>query len=114
MNPFRQLRAGRVRFACQIVRLEHLTGGTLVDIVTLEPSRWGGQRVAAGTPFALGFATTDPREQEQLDTTMGAWEEGCSVLEVTVEDGRDIQRYQFVSDLHQLVVTVEDPPEPGT
>jgi hypothetical protein len=113
VNPFRQKRAGRVRFACQIVHLEHLTGGTLIDLVTLEPSRWAGRHVAAGTPFALGFATTDAVEQDQLDTTMGAWEEGCAVLEVTVEDGKDYQRYQFVSERHQLVVTVEDPGEPG-
>lgn len=113
MNPFRQLRAGRVSFACQIVHLEHITGGTLVDLVTLEPSRWAGQRVAAGTPFTLGFATTDAGEQEQLDTTMAAWAEGCSILEVTIEDGKDVQRYQFASERHQLVVTVEDPADPG-
>jgi hypothetical protein len=107
MNPFQQLR-GHLRVACQIVHLQQAEGGTLIDMITLEPSQGNGRRVDAGTPFALGFVGRRSDAQSELEATMRAWEQGCVVLDLTVDEEPQGLRYEFTAGHHQFVVIVHD------
>jgi hypothetical protein len=113
MNPFRQLR-GHIRVACQIVYLQQVDGGTLIDMVTLEPSRWDGRHVDAGTPFALGFAASHPGAQSELEGTMRTWEQACVVVDLMIDEEPQGLRYEFTTGHHQLVVQVDRPDLPSS
>jgi hypothetical protein len=69
-EPVRRWHGSRLRVAGQIVHTDRVPDGTLVDLITLEPCQWGGDRVAAGTPLTLGFTATKPEAQAELDGTM--------------------------------------------
>lgn len=109
MNPFKPSHGSRLRVVCQIIRIDRDEEGTVVDLITLEPSTVGSARLAAGTPFTLGFATDQPRAQEELDGTLRRWEQACAALDLGVDDMPSGMRYEFSSGHRMLVVTVEDP-----
>lgn len=113
MNVFGRSRGKHLRVACQILHIDEVADGTLIDLIALEPSEWDGHRVAAGTPFTLGFAAVKAEAQSELEAMMRVWEDACAVLDVVVDEEPDGLRYEFISGHHQLVVTVDDPPNLG-
>jgi hypothetical protein len=108
MIPFDRRRTTHLRVACQIVHLERTSAGTLIDLVTLEPTTLEGQEVASGTPFALGFEGGDAAIVRELDATMRRWEQACAVLDVAVDPCPGGLRYEFATGHNQVVVTVSD------
>jgi hypothetical protein len=96
---------------CQIVRVEHLPHGTLVDIVTLEPCRRGTDRLPAGTPLALGFGS-EPSEdtRSSLETVMTLWDTTGALLDLHVEEMPLGLRYHFSCGDRFLTLLVEDRP----
>jgi hypothetical protein len=108
-NPFAQRNSSHLRVVCQIVRVATGPDGTLIDLITLEPLLRDGERLAAGTPFALTFTAAEPAAQVELDATVRVWEQACAVIDVAVDESPAGLRYEFATDHHQLVVTVDDP-----
>lgn len=108
MRPFETWRGSHLHVTCQIVHVDTIENGTLVDLVTLEASDWHGTPLAAGTPFAVGFTTTSSGARDEMDTTMRGWEQACAVLELAINPAPDGLRYEFDSGYHQLIVTVDE------
>jgi hypothetical protein len=108
MNSFTPSHGSRLRFVCQIIRIDRDADGTVVDLITLEPTTLRSSRLAAGTPFTLGF-TADRDAQDELDGTLLGWEQACSTVDLGVDDVPTGVRYEFSSGHRMLVVTVEDP-----
>jgi hypothetical protein len=113
-DPFDVFTSGTLRVTCQILHVEHLAKGTLVDLVTLEPCDRGVERVPAGTPLALGFGS-EPQENTrvELESIMTHWEQGNALLEVEVADVAGGLRYEFSCGNEQLVLLVEAGPRSG-
>jgi hypothetical protein len=107
-DPFSVFTSGGLRVACQILHVEHLDKGTLVDLVTLEPCTRGFERVPAGTPMALGFGC-EPQEDTrlELETIMNHWERANALLDLEVDDVPGGLRYEFSCGDEQLVLLVE-------
>lgn len=112
MRSFDYGRPTHLRVACQIIRCERNAGGNLIDLITLEPTTFGCETVPAGTPFPLVFAGGAPEALHELDVRMRLWEEACAILDLVV--GQDAQgvHYEFATGHDQLVVTVDEPPDP--
>ena len=93
---------------CQIIHVEHLRRGTVVDLVTLEPCDRGLDRVPAGTPLSLGFGSEPMTDaQMELEAIMSHWEEGGALLDLEVDDVPEGLRYQFSCGDEQLVLLVD-------
>ncbi|HYZ97103.1 MAG TPA: hypothetical protein VE575_00030 [Acidimicrobiales bacterium] len=111
MEPFQEGQSTHLRVSCQIIHREREADGTLIDLVTLEPTTFAGMTVPAGTPFPLAFAGGAPGALHEVDARMRLWEEACAVLDVAVgEDPRGV-RYEFAAGHQQVVVTVDNPPD---
>lgn len=107
-DPFGVWTSGRLRVVCQIIHVEHLRKGTVVDLVTLEPCDRGLERVPAGTPLSLGFGSEPMTDaQIELEAIMGHWEAGGSLLDLEVDDMPDGLRYQFSCGDEQLILLVD-------
>jgi hypothetical protein len=102
-----------MRVACQVLHIDKVPDGTLIDLIALESSDWHGRSVLAGTPFTLGFSAIQEDAQHDLDAMMRAWEQTCAVLDVVVDEQPEGLRYEFSSGHHQLVVNVDDAPDLG-
>lgn len=113
MNPFRQWHGNHPRVVCQIVHIRPDPDGMLVDLVTLEPSTWRGERVSAGTPFTIEFTAAPSDAREELCATMRRWEQACSALDIGVDQGPHGLRYEFAAGRQVLVVTVDEAPGGG-
>jgi hypothetical protein len=110
-DPFGVFTSGRLNVVCQILHVEHLNKGTVVDLVTLEPCDRGEARVPAGFPLALGFGSEpDESTRFELESIMTHWEAGGSVLDLEVADVAGGLRYQFSCGDEQLVLLVETGP----
>lgn len=111
-DPLGVWTSGALDVACQIVRVEHLAHGTLVDLVTLEACDRGRERVPAGTPLALGFGS-EPSEDTRtsLETVMSDWESSCALLHLRVDDVPLGLRYHFSSGDRFLTLLVQDRPD---
>lgn len=107
-DPFKVWTSGRLHVVCQILHVEHLDNGTLVDLVTLEPCARGEARVPAGTPLALGFGS-DPLEDSraELESIMTHWETAGALLDLDVDDVPGGLRYHFSCGDEQLILLVE-------
>ena len=93
---------------CQIIHVEHLRRGTVVDLVTLEPCARGLERVPAGTPLSLGFGSEPMTDaQMELEAIMSHWEEGGALLDLEVDDVPEGLRYQFSCGDEQLILLVD-------
>lgn len=107
-DPFSVWTSGRLHVVCQILHVEHLDNGTLVDLVTLEPCARGETRVPAGTPLALGFGADPLAESRvELESIMTHWETAGALLDLDVEDVPGGLRYHFTSGDEQLILLVE-------
>lgn len=107
-DPFDVWTAGRLRVACQIIHVENLPNGTLVDLVTLDPCTRGPESVPAGTPMALAFGIERSADSRaQLEAIMTHWETGGAVLNVEVEDVPGGLRYEFSCGNEQLILLVD-------
>jgi hypothetical protein len=86
----------RLQAPCQIVRVEQVRAGTVVDLVTLGPCRVDGEVVPAGSPLALGFGLV-PRGAacQELDAVMGYWEAIGAVVDLEVAESDQATRYRF-------------------
>lgn len=99
---------------CQIIHVENLQNGTLVDLVTLEPCDRGLERIPAGTPLALAFGIERAAESRaQLEAIMTHWETGGAVLHVEVEDVPGGLRYEFSCGNEQLILLVDSGSSPS-
>jgi hypothetical protein len=97
--------------ACQILHLDRLDHGTLIDLVTIEPCERQGRNIPPGTALALGFDYEPSRvAQQELETLLVKWENEGTVLDVDVHDAATGVCYQFSSGDHQLVLLVEERP----
>jgi len=107
-DPFSVFTSGKLSVVCQILHVEHLSKGTLVDLVTLEPCDRGLERVPAGTPLALGFGS-EPQEDTrfELESIMSHWEQGGAMLDLQVDDVAGGLRYQFSYGNELLVLLVD-------
>lgn len=95
--------------ACQILHVDKLDHGTLIDIVTIEPCTRGEQQLPAGTPLSLSFDYEPLRDgQVELETIVGGWESKGTVLQVQVHDAPTGICYQFSSGENQLILLVEE------
>jgi len=107
-DPFGVWTSGRLQVVCQIIHVEHLRKGTVVDLVTLEPCDRGLERVPAGTPLSLGFGAEPSTDaQLELEAIMSHWEAGGALLDLQVEDADDGLRYQFSCGDEQLILLVD-------
>ncbi|MGH9211577.1 MAG: hypothetical protein ACRD2C_12970 [Acidimicrobiales bacterium] len=101
--------SGRLQVACQILHLDRLDHGTLIDLVTLEPCERGDEPIPAGTTLSLGFDYEPLRDgQAELEAVVGRWERKGTVLEVKVHDAPTGICYQFSSGDNQLILLVEE------
>ena len=66
-----------LRARCQIVHLEHDGETVIVDLVTLSPTRYAGEDLAAGTPMAMKFVAARTDEMHELGMALGRWEREC-------------------------------------
>jgi hypothetical protein len=115
-EPVRDLEASdtlKLRTTCQIVHVERVGAGTVIDLVTLDDCRVGGQDVPAGAALALGFDAVPPGAPcQDLEAVMGYWEAiGALVdLEVVDVDAGRATRYRFsAQDGLALLVQSERP-----
>jgi hypothetical protein len=107
-DPFDVWTAGKLRVACQIIHVENMHNGTLVDLVTLEACDRGLERIPAGTPLSLAFGIERSAESRvQLESIMTYWEAGSAVLRVEVEDVPGGLRYEFSCGDEQLILLVD-------
>ena len=60
-DPFSVFTSGGLRVACQILHVEHLDKGTLVDLVTLEPCAQCAGAVVLGRVPLVVYGTADPK-----------------------------------------------------
>jgi hypothetical protein len=97
--------------ACQIVHIEPLARGTVVDLVTLEPCDRGATRVPAGTPLTLAFGSGPAEEtRSSLESAMTLWESTCTPLRLHVGDAPEGLRYHSVGGDRFLTLLVADRP----
>ncbi|HEY8545547.1 MAG TPA: hypothetical protein VIL36_10885 [Acidimicrobiales bacterium] len=107
-DPFGVWTSGRLQVVCQIIHVEHVDKGTVVDLVTLEPCDRGLERVPAGTPLSLGFGSEPATEaQLELEAIMTHWEQGGALLDLEVDDVPNGLRYQFRCGDEQLILLVD-------
>ncbi|HLM62677.1 MAG TPA: hypothetical protein VK306_00130 [Acidimicrobiales bacterium] len=98
----------RLRAACQIVHVERVGPGTMIDLVTLGDGRMGTTAVPAGSPLALGFGSEPAGgDCHDLRAVMGYWEAIGVVLLVEVAETAHGARYRFSSPDDGLAVLVE-------
>lgn len=111
-DPLGVRSSGVLDVACQIVHMQHLAHGTLVDLVTLEPCDRGRARVPAGTPVTLAFGA-DPSDQARssIESTMTLWDTTCTPLQLHVGNAPEGLRYHFTGGDRFLTVLVEDRPD---
>jgi hypothetical protein len=107
-DPFDVTTSGNLEVVCQIIHVEHLQQGTVVDLVTLEPCERGLERVPAGTPLALGFGSEPSGDaRAELESIMTHWETGGALVSLQVEDVPGGLRYQFSNGNELLVLLVD-------
>ena len=107
-DPFDVTTSGRLKVACQIIHVEHLHQGTIVDLVTLEACDRGLERVPAGTPLALGFGSEPTGDaRAELESIMTHWETADAVVHLEVDDVPGGLRYQFSYGNELLVLLVD-------
>lgn len=100
---------GQLQVACQILHLDRLDHGTLIDLVTVEPCERSGEHLPAGTTLSLGFDYEPLRDgQAELEAVVGRWERKGTVLDVEVHDAPTGICYQFSSGDNQLILLVEE------
>jgi hypothetical protein len=108
-DPFGVKTLGRLQVACQILHLDRLEHGTLIDLVTIEPCERSGEPLPAGTTLSLGFDYEPLRDgQAELEAVVGRWERKGTVLDVEVHDAPTGICYQFSSGDNQLILLVEE------
>jgi len=108
-DPFSVRARGELKVACQILHLDRLDHGTLIDIVTIEPCERNGEHLPAGTALSLGFDYEPMRDgQAELESIVGNWESRGTVLQVEVHDAPTGICYQFSSGENQLILLVEE------
>jgi hypothetical protein len=107
-NPFGPWTFRLHRVACQIVYVEHTEMGMVVDLVTLEPSRYGQERVPAGTPLALAFDAraigADGSGGTALAMLLTCWEQEAAVVDLVIDHDRGGLRYELSSGHDRLVL----------
>jgi hypothetical protein len=110
-DPFSVKTSGRLRVACQILHVDRLDHGTLIDLVTVEPCERGMEHLPAGTALSLGFDYEPLRDgRAELEAVVGKWESQGTVLDVEVRDAPTGICYQFSSGDNQLILLVEERP----
>ena len=98
----------RLRTTCQIVYVDRLDDGTLIDLVTLDGCRLGAQAVPAGTALALGFGPVPVgADCQDLDAVMGYWEAIGAVVELEVVETARVARYRFACPEDGLALVVQ-------
>jgi hypothetical protein len=108
-DPFGVKTLGQLQVACQIMHVDRLEHGTLIDLVTLEPCERGVEHLPAGTPLSLGFDYEPLRDgQAELEAVVGRWEDKGTVLKVEAHDAPTGICYQFSSGENQLILLVEE------
>lgn len=86
----------RLQAPCQIVRVEQVRAGTVIDLVTFGPCRLGDDIVPAGSPLALGFGPVPPDAAcQELEAVMGYWEAIGAVVDLDVAESDQVTRYRF-------------------
>lgn len=108
-DPFGVRTRGELQVACQILHLDKLENGTLIDLVTIEPCSRQGRHLPAGTALSLSFDYQPMRDgQAELEAIVGNWESNGTVLDVGVHDVPTGICYQFRSGENQLILLVEE------
>jgi hypothetical protein len=88
--------ARKLQAPCQIVRVEQVGPGTMIDLITLRPCDVAGQAVPSGTPLALGFGPVPPGAAcQDLEAVMGYWEAIGAVVDLEVVESPQATRYRF-------------------
>lgn len=86
----------RLQAPCQIVRVEQVRAGTVIDLVTFGPCRLGDDIVPAGSPLALGFGPVPPDAAcQEIEAVMGYWEAIGAVVDLDVAESDQVTRYRF-------------------
>jgi hypothetical protein len=86
----------RLRAPCQIVRVEQVGPGTVIDLITLGACDVSGEAVPSGTPLALGFGPVPPGAAcQDLEAVMGYWEAIGAVVDLEVVESAQATRYRF-------------------
>lgn len=105
-DPLGVLSSGARDVACQIVHMEPLAHGTLVDLVTLEPCDRGRARVPAGTPVTLAFGADPSEARSSVESTMTLWDVACTAVRLHVGNAPEGLRYHFTGGGRSLTVLV--------
>jgi hypothetical protein len=86
----------RLQAPCQIVRVEQVGPGTVIDLITLRACDVAGEAVPSGTPLALGFGPVPPGAAcQDLAAVMGYWEAIGAVVDLEVVESALATRYRF-------------------
>ena len=111
-NPFGPWTFRLQGVACQIVYVEHAAEGadegTVVDLVTLEPSTHGHEPIPAGTPLALAFDAraigASGSGRAALAMLLTCWEREDAVVDLVIDHDRGGLRYELSSGHDRLVL----------
>lgn len=88
--------ARKLQAPCQIVRVEQVGPGTMIDLITLGSCDVAGVAVPSGTPLALGFGPVPPGAAcQDLEAVMGYWEAIGAVVDLEVVESPQATRYRF-------------------
>jgi hypothetical protein len=102
------VRIVRLRTTCQVLYVERVDGGTLIDLVTLDDCRVGSQAVPAGTVLALGFGPVPAgADCQDLDAVMGYWEAIGALVELEVVESGRVAHYRFACREDGLALLVQ-------
>jgi hypothetical protein len=98
----------RLRMTCQIVHVERVGPGTMIDLAALGTGRMGAMPVPAGSVLALGFGPEPPGAScQDLQAVMGYWEALGVVVDLEVAETATVTRYRFSCPDDGLAVLVE-------
>ena len=98
----------RLQAPCQIVRVERVGPGTVIDLVTLGRCTVAGEAVPSGTPLALGFGAAPPGAScQDLDAVMGYWEAIGAVVDLEVVVSVRATHYRFACRDDGLALLVQ-------
>jgi hypothetical protein len=98
----------RLRMTCQIVHVERVGPGTMIDLAALGTGRMGAMSVPAGSVLALGFGPEPPGAScQDLQAVMGYWEALGVVVDLEVAETASVTRYRFSCPDDGLAVLVE-------
>jgi hypothetical protein len=90
---------------CQLLFVEEMSDGLILDLVPHEPMVADGEVFPAGTPLPMGVVLHDAEARQDVAATLSRWADTTGELNFEALSGPGEQRFVMMHE-HEIVLLV--------